>query len=594
MAGLFPRPVPPPDTTATFTAPRPRPLSSLLASARRLTGADRAREVKPKAEDWQTDAWSMYDLVGEQRFLANTLAGRMAQARFYVGRRSDDPLGDPVPLDPEMEGQEDDQTILDVFDAFGGGAAGRAQMTLRLGINLFVAGDGWIVGVPRDLLPPHLRAVLSDGEPPTMKPPGAPSDRAGARGVPGAMPDDPTSPYLALDDLEWRAMSVSEVTTDAQGDYVVHYGGQKDERVTLDADHIVLIRVWRPHPQKAWQADSPTRSSLPVLRELVGLTMHIGAQVDSRLAGAGLLIVPQSAEDALRASRATPDDDAADDSDEDAFTEALIEAMTTPINDRSSASAVVPLVVTVPDDVTDKFHHMTFANALDEEARELRDESIRRLALGQDAPPELLLGTGGMNHWGAWLVREDVVTTHIEPPLSLICDAWTTQYLWPTLTELGYAEEDAREYVVWYDVSHMIVRPNRSTDAATLYDRGVLSDSTLRASMGFSDDDAPGVDGEEFDPAVALAWELVKSAPALLTTPGLPAIVDQIRAVMGDAPAPPPTDTGADIAVDNAGGGSEVTPDSGGVPATAEGTSVGTTQVPTVVAGGGVGGGRRA
>lgn len=556
MSVLFPRPFGSPPDFETDDAPRPstqRPLSTLLASARRLTGGDKRRAVRPHAEGWQGDAWDMYDLVGEQRFLANTLAGRMAQARFFVGSISDDPLGDPVPLDPEEPGHEDEQVILDVFDTLGGGAAARSQIVLRLGINLFVAGDGYLVGIPRDALPPHLRPTQDADDTPYQPP----------------LPEAEFSPYLTLDDLDWHCMSVSEVTTESSGEYVLHFGADKNEQATIDPDRLVLIRVWRPHPNRAWQADSPTRSSLGVLRELVGLTMHIGAQVDSRLAGAGLLIVPQTASDALKASRSTPDAAVEDEDEDDPFTDALIEAMTTPISDRANASAVVPLVVTVPDDVTEKFHHISFSTPLDSEARDLRDESIRRLALGQDAPPELLLGTAGMNHWGAWLVREEVVTTHIEPPLALICDALTTQFLWPTLIELGYTEDEARGYVIWYDVSHMIVRPNRATDAQALYDRGVISDEALRESMGFSDDDAPLASS---DPAVGMALDLVKNAPSLMQAPGLDVVVAQIRAVLADptvaaddaetAPGDTETPTGGESA-----------PEDGSVPAQGQGAA---------------------
>src|SRR3546814_9449478 len=89
-----------------------------------------------------------------------------------------------------------------------------------------------------------------------------------------------------------------------------------------------------------------------------------------------------------------------------------MEAMHPPFRDRASAAAVVPLTVPIPDDGTgrsaaDYVHAQTFHTPFDEETRELREEAIRRLALGQDAPPELLLGVGNMNHWGAWLVQAD-------------------------------------------------------------------------------------------------------------------------------------------------------------------------------------------
>ena len=50
--------------------------------------------------------------------------------------------------------------------------------------------------------------------------------------------------------------------------------------------------------------DSPVRAALPILRELVGLTQHVSAQIDSRLAGAGMLVMRASASRAV-ASRSS-------------------------------------------------------------------------------------------------------------------------------------------------------------------------------------------------------------------------------------------------------------------------------------------------
>jgi len=261
--------------------------------------------------------------------------------------------------------------------------------------------------------------------------------------------------------------------------------------------------------------------------------MHISAQVDSRLAGAGVFVIPQSASDAMRRGKGLSEV-AVEEDDSDPFTDALIEGMLTPISDRSNASALVPLVVTAPDDSTDKFHHYAFSQPLDTEARPLREEAIRRLALGQDAPPELLLGMGGMNHWGAWLVKEDVVTTHIEPPLALICDALTVQFLHPTLIAQGMSPEEAGEYVIWYDVSHLIVRPNRGSDAMSLHERGAISDEALRTATGFDESDAPA-EMQAMDPAVTYALDMLKTAPSLAQTPGLPALIEQIRAALRGA-----------------------------------------------------------
>lgn len=475
------------------------PLSSITASARLLTGKTlRENSKSVKATQWQEDAWDMYDLVGEQRFLVNTLASRIAQAKFFVGR-----------LDPESTTETpievEDEEISHLIEAIGGGPAGRSQIIHRLAANLLVSGDGWLVGVPKSMVPESVDVRLPDS-------------------------DEGDTGLSDLSNLTWFMLSISEIEKYGMDEVRIRLGEDSSQQITTNPDSIYLIRVWRSHPRRAWESDSPTRASLPVLRELVGLTMHISAQVDSRLAGAGLLIAPQSAQ---RAMRVAEGDDA--DGTSDPFTAALMDAMMTPISDRASASAVVPLVVTVPDEVTDKFNHISFSTPLDSEARNLRDEAIRRLALGQDAPPELLLGTASMNHWGAWLVREDVVNTHLEPTLSLISDALTTQYLWPMLIENGMEPDEAREHVVWYDVSDLIVRPNRAEDAMDLHGRGVLSDEALLRETGFTNKDAPEISEETQDeqPAhVRLAIDLIRGAPTLLSNPGLPSIAAQIKKVL--------------------------------------------------------------
>lgn len=484
------------------------PLRSLVAAANRLTNK-KLKKVSGKqsgsaAQAWQEDAWDMHDLVGEERFLAQTLANRMGQARFYVGLMPDDTTEDVEPADnPQVE--EVFKTLVD----------GRFhQIVTRAGVNLFIAGDGFLAGVPRT---PHVA-----------------DEQDLATGItPFGTPEEETDPIanVDLDDLDWAFLSVSEVKEDAQAGTVELDGPWEGKE--CKADDIILIRVWRPHPRKWRDADSPTRSSLPVLRELVGLTMHVSAQVDSRLAGAGILLVPASADQALRAAAGKS---GAED-EESPLDEALLEAMITPISDRSNASAVVPLTVTVPDESIEKFRHISFASELDKEARELRDEAIRRLALGQDCPPELLLGVAGMNHWGAWLVREDVVNTHLEPPLALLCDAVTTEFLWPVLKELGV--ENHEQYVVWYDVEHLIVRPNRSEDAAKGYKDGVVGGDAYRDALGFDESDAPEL-LEDLDAVQLYVMGLVRQNPTLLSSPGLDVLLAQFQA-MADGTEIPPT-----------------------------------------------------
>lgn len=487
------------EPTFIVEVPKIRPLDSLAAAASRLTAKKIKRSKKTRgfsAEGWQEDAWDMYDLVGEQRFLASTLANRMAQARFFVGKLPSDPTED---IEIVEEGVAAD---------IGASIIGRGQsfstVVQRAGVNLFIAGDGWLVGCPKTPV------VEQKAQP-------------GQRDYIGVEEEDPLA-GIDIEDLQWKFYSVSEFKVDSQsGDVTLG----KDRKVNVD--QVVAIRVWRPHPRSWDHADSPTRSSLPVLRELTGLTMHVSAQVDSRLAGAGILLVPASADSALRAQAGATDDDVSP------FAEALVNAMVDPIEDRSSASAVVPLTVVVPDEAIEKFKYLSFATPLDKESRELRDEAIRRLALGEDAPPELLLGVGGMNHWGAWLVREDVVTTHLEPPLALICDAITTQFLWPALEQNG--QTDFEDYVFWYDVDHLITRPNRGADAKEAYRDGAIGDAAYRDAIGFDESDAPEADPT--DPVTKLILDMIREAPSLAQNPGLDVLADQVRALVTGGTIPP-------------------------------------------------------
>lgn len=506
----------PPTAPSPAPSPAPRALTAAASRPARAASASSAPAPGPSlgSRSWQAEAWAAYDEVGEERFLASTLAGRLSQARLYVQHK---------PLSGPHSSLRDDPT--DVTDTATGPTAALAeavlaalgasqqdlgQMLQRLATNLFVAGEGWLVGVPR-----HVIDAAAPSSAPVVTAP---------------------SPDPALTDLVWRVLAVTEVSSVGRDGRTVrlNLGTDGSAPVEVSPDEVYMVRVWRPHPARYWEADSPTRACLPILRELIGLTRHISAQIDSRLAGAGILVVPSSASAALAS-------DAADSSAygaPDPFVAALMDSMLRPIENRDDASAVVPLVVTVPDEAADKMSHLTFSTALDSGARDLRDEAIRRLALAQDAPPELLLGSGAMNHWGAWLTREDTVTTHIEPVLALICDALTSQYLRPVLLSAGLSEDEVRTLSVGYDVSALVARPNRSEEALNLHRAGAVSDEALREASGFDDSDAKPLD----ERALMQALAMVSKRPDLMGTIGIGPLTQEIlKAYKGDYSAPSPT-----------------------------------------------------
>jgi len=459
---------------------------SLTAAATKLSAAKIGRQW---SQAWQDEAWEHYDQVGELRFVANAIAGSMAQGSVYVGE-----IGE---YSDDVQPTED-ETVNDIFQTFGGSQAEREELIRRMGLQLFVAGDGWIVGVPPEVFDEDM---YTRGE-----------------GIPAI--------GRSLADLRWLVLSVQEVSV-RQNRIELRLG---DRVRTVPEDDAVLIRVWRAHPRAYWEADSPVRANLPVLRELVGLTKHISANIDSRLAGAGLLILPQSIS-VMGGIGQTEDDD----ENTDPFLADLMDSMLTPIKDRDAASAVVPLVVKVPDEVAaavGQSNLITFSTPFDERSKELRDEAIRRLALGLDVSPELLLGMGEVNHWSGWLIDEQNAKTHIGPIMGLICNAITDGYLHPALVEAGVP--NPQRFRVWYDLTDLTLRPDRSSSARELFDRGAISADSLRMHSGFDDTDAP----ETQDPAISIALAAGQAAPSLFQNPGLPVLVEQIRAALADMPIP--------------------------------------------------------
>jgi len=240
-----------------------------------------------------------------------------------------------------------------------------------------------------------------------------------------------------------------------------------------------VVQIWHPDRRFAWRPDSPTKSVLKDLREIELITDHIQAGMVSRLAGAGILFIPD--EIVFPGSGKAKDD-------EDPFVVDLMDMMMTPLRDRGNASAVVPLVVKVPGEYVDKIKHITLQVPLDERSLEQRDSALRRLAVSLDIPAEVLTGMGDVNHWGQWQIEETAVKLHIEPMMQAIAYGLTVGYLQPALQALGVDDPDL---IVWYDASKLHTRPDLSDDAKALYDRGEVSGEALRRETGFSEADKP-------------------------------------------------------------------------------------------------------
>lgn len=299
---------------------------------------------------------------------------------------------------------------------------------------------------------------------------------------------------------EWYVASAIEVSGDVSS-------GFKIEGEDL-APNYMLMRFWNPHPRKRNHSDCATRALLPALSQLDQAGKYISAQLDSRLAGAGILAIPSE----IVFPGVPVVDDAGEPTGEtregglDDFIAELTATMQQAILDRQDASSLVPITIQVAGEHIDKIKHISFANVLDEHAPELREELIKRLSLGFNLPAEAITGTGEMNHWGTWNVDENLIKAHAEPMLKLLTASLTHGYLQPKLVEIYDMDpEEAAAYSFGSETIDMRLRPDRSKESLELHDRGLLSAESTRRENGFGEEDAMG-DEERKE------WLVVKAA----------------------------------------------------------------------------------
>jgi hypothetical protein len=524
-------PTRPSHRTTVIRSPREEPSRALIASAMStLTAAsenlrqmmDRRKNRLQRSQHGETApdrarqvlAWQMYDEVGELREAAHLIVDTVASADLYVGRVVPGKQAPERLPEPEEQGDSDDYTRSDLPEAVEAieelllGMVESGAM-VRMATQLFVGAETFLLGVPRD-----------------------PEDAAPRSSSPtSSLTPVPSSNTPVLDEnLVWHALSFDELRHDAEQRLPGHGEDTIEalidgEWYLLDVSKVIGISIWQAHPRQSNRLDSGVLSALPILLQLVAIGQYAGAAIDSRLAGAGVFVIPLSA---LNLPEGTnPDDPAAVKEALGNFMSDFTEAMVTPIEDRSSPSAVVPITIAVEDEATGKFQHLTFEVPLggDVDARE--EHLIKRLARSLDLPPDQLLGVGDMNHWSAWQVDEATVKAHVEPMLRAIVVELTVAILWPTLIDGGMTAKEARRWAIGFDTSRLVLRPNRATEAQALFDRDVISDRTLRRVAGYDESDAPET-GDEWNRAVNTALELVARAPTLGANPGVRALTDAI------------------------------------------------------------------
>ena len=487
-----------PAQSLPYTAHRP-----LTAAAQQVRVGDKGEFEQFKSRrsanssSWQEEAWEYYDAIGEIKYAFNLVASVVSRIRIFAAV-VENPAETPVAtrtstiIDERLASAA--ERALNRLDSAYGGQAGLLR---DAALNLSVAGECYLVQMPS-------RPAV-----------GAPES--------------------------WDIKSVDEVLVDAKGGYNVigrreqAHGNSTGNKSTMMLGPGAFVgRIWRSHPRFSDEADSSLRGLLDLCAELLLLNRTFRATARSRL-NAGALYLP----DGLSvAANPAPDYPYADDTDldpdylieeqQDDFEEQLIDAMTTPIKDEDSASAVVPLIIRGPAELGDKIKQFKFERSFDPALATRADRVLERILQGVDVPKDVVTGLANVKYSNALQIDETLYKTHIEPLMLLIADALTVVYLRPYLLANGFPESDVDRIVVWYDPSGISTRNDRAADADAGFDKMAISLAAWRHAHGFSDADAPTPEElaiRMFFEKGMLSPELTEAALAALA----PEMMDQIK-----------------------------------------------------------------
>jgi hypothetical protein len=447
----------------------PRPLTAAAAQVR-LDDKSEAEYFKARRQSastaWQTEAWEYYDAIGEVKYAFNLVASVVSRIRLYAAV-VDNPAETPVSIRGtdivDIKLASAAERALQRLDSAYGGQAGLLK---DAALNLQVTGECYLVQVP---------------------------ERIGS-GLPES----------------WDIRSVDELQVDQKGNYIVNprrdLGGGASMASSMSTGNKDVIRlpqgayvgrIWRSHPRYSMESDSSLRGLLDLCAELLLLNRTFRATARSRL-NAGALYLPDGLSVAASPDPDYPYDEEGNYNEQfnaeeaaDDFEDQLIDAMTTPIKDEDSASAVVPLIIRGPAELGDKIKQFKFERSFDPALAERSDRVLERIMQGLDVPKDIVTGLANVKYSNALQIDESLYKAHIEPLMLLIVDALTVMYLRPYLIANGYPESEVGKVQIWYDPSQVATRNDRASDADMGFDKMAISFDSWRRAHGFSEGDAP-------------------------------------------------------------------------------------------------------
>ena len=437
-----------PSTGRSSRSTTPLPRRVLRASALRLDVDSRneARIIRNLRQPWQLDSMVYADSIPRLRFGNNFLANCSARMRIYPAALPEGGETD-VPISLEAAGAPPEwiESCNQAMRDLGNGRLAMGQLLHALSRNLSSPGECYLFGEDQ-----------TDG-----------SQTWSIRSI---------NEIVVFNDT----IKLREGPVNTQGNLGL---------VALDPATTFVSRIWQPHPFWRMYADSPMRALANTCENILIMDRGIRAIGRSRIASAGLLLMPQGV------SLQTFNNDSQDPRDGDFFSN-FADMMMTPITNEGDAAAVVPGIIEGNGDDLDKIRRIDFFSLFDEHAADVRKELNDTLAVGLDIPNSIFDSQLDANHWSLWAVSDDTYRQFVEPHVIVIVDALSASFLRPYLSGIlnlpaGMMEEWLPRTVLWYDPTELVTPPDRSQSAATAHAALVLSDASYREVLGFTDDDAP-------------------------------------------------------------------------------------------------------
>lgn len=394
-------------------------------------------------QHWQPTAYDLYDAEGHLFYATNYIGSAISKIKLVAAKRApkDSPLSHPTVIEDGPLAQ----AVRDIQNPRGG----QSGLLKQISRNIFLSGEVWMIG----------------------------SD---TQGIGGAK-------------QSWEALSVEElIVTGISTQFMRRRTPVSTPEPIPDGS--LVVRIWKEHPRYFEWADSGVRSCIEVLEKIVILNRAEKAVSRSRIAGAGILGIPQE----LVPPNWQQQDTNADPMQSNPLYMALAESMTAPLKDDGHPASVVPLVLVGPGEMVGKITYNPLERAFDsDKSQRSITQAIEQVANTLELPKEILMGTGDATHWNAWAIREDVFQGHVQPMVEMICQALTSMYLqkalarWSPETLKAAGVDDPEDIIIWYDASQLIIHPDKSEKALGLHDRLVISDAALRQENGFSEEAKP-------------------------------------------------------------------------------------------------------